>query len=83
MCNVLQVSDTITAFVVAAEGAAKDLLPEQVTVASVTEMGREGFVAGVCSTTSIREIIKATLLGPAPLEEEDAESQVGGGEYVR
>jgi hypothetical protein len=75
----VQVSDTITAFVVAAESAVKDIPAEQVAVSSVTEMAREGFVAGVCGTPSIREIIKATLLGPAPLEEEDAESQVGRG----
>ncbi len=36
----------------------RDILPEQVSVPSVTELSREAFVAGVSNTQAVRDHIK-------------------------
>lgn len=71
-----QIHDNVSTFVTAAEYAVKDMAPDAAGVAAVTELSREGFVAGVLGTPPIRDVIKVNMLGPAPLESEDAESQV-------
>lgn len=57
-CPAAQVSETISTFVATAEAAARDMLPEQVAVPSVTELSREAFVAGVSNTQAVRDHIK-------------------------
>lgn len=55
-------SEHISTFVSYAEGATRDIPPEQVVVSTVTELSREAFVTGVSSTQSVRDHIK---VGPA------------------
>lgn len=76
ICLAPQIHDNVSTFVTAAEYAVKDVAPDAAGVAAVTELSREGFVAGVLGTPPIRDVIKVNMLGPAPLESEDAESQV-------
>lgn len=64
----VQVSDYISTFVSTAEGAVRDIPAEQVSVPSVTELSREAFVAGVSSTTAVRDQIKVCLC-PEALQE--------------
>jgi hypothetical protein len=56
------VSEYISTFVSIAEGAVRDVPPEQVSVASVTELSREAFVAGVSGTQPVRDHIKVISL---------------------
>lgn len=49
-------------FVATAEAAVRDIAPEQVSVASITEVTREAFVAGVSGTQAVREHIKVSGL---------------------
>jgi len=57
----MQVSEYISTFVSTAEGAVRDIPAEQVSVPAVTELSREAFVAGVSSTTAVRDHIKVCL----------------------
>lgn len=58
-------SEHISTFVSTAEGAVRDIAPEQVSVPSVTELTREAFVAGVSNTQPIRDHIKVCdVVGP-------------------
>jgi hypothetical protein len=52
------VSEHISLFVSTAEAAVRDIAPEQVSVASISEVTREAFVAGVSGTQAVREHIK-------------------------
>lgn len=49
-------------FVATAEAAVRDVAPEQVSVASITEVTREAFVAGVSGMQAVREHIKVSGL---------------------
>lgn len=48
-----QVADAISQFVAAAEGAERDVPPETVNVAAVTEIKLDAFVAGVCGAPQV------------------------------
>lgn len=60
-------SEHISTFVSTAEAAVRDILPEQVSVPSVTELSREAFVAGVSNTQAVREHIKVGGIWPVNL----------------
>lgn len=64
LCSLLspQVSEHISTFVSTAEAAVRDILPEQVSVPSVTELSREAFVAGVSNTQAVRDHIKVRAI---------------------
>jgi hypothetical protein len=69
-----QVADAISQFVAAAEGAARDVPPEAVSVAGVAEVVAAAFEAGVCGAAAVRDAVKA-LLPAAALEGDDGEVQ--------